>query len=76
MFQSSVQGRIPEILGDDPEERVETRVALLDGTSEDDCNALLDAGFEALRRLEDDKRWHRRRGGRGNVSGDQRRSAV
>jgi hypothetical protein len=55
-FQSSIQGRIPEILGDDDEERIETLVALLDGTSEDDLNVLLAAAFEALRRLEADER--------------------
>ncbi len=51
-FRSSIQGRIPEILGDDEEERIETLVVLLDGTSEDDLNALLQAATEALSRLE------------------------
>jgi hypothetical protein len=77
VFQSSVQGRIPEILGDDSEERVETLVALLEGTSEDDLNTLLNAAFEALRRLEDDKHEHRRRGGhRERLRREQRRSTV
>ena len=75
VFQSSVQGRIPEILGDDPEERVETLVALLDGTSEDDLNKLLTAAFEALRRLEDDKR-ERRAGRRERLRRERGRSAV
>lgn len=52
-FQSSIHGRIPEILGNDEEERVEALVALLDGTSEDDLNALISAAVEALSRLED-----------------------
>lgn len=77
VFQSSVHGRIPEILGDDPEERVETLVALLEGTSEDDLNTLLSAAFEALRRLEDEKA---ERSGRGCRAGrrrqERRRSAV
>jgi len=51
-FRSSIQGRIPEILGDDEEERIETLVVLLDGTSEDDLNVLLQAATEALSRLE------------------------
>ena len=69
VFQSSVHGRIPEILGDYPEERVETLVALLEGTSEDDLNTLLSAAFEALRRLEDEKA---ERSGRGCRAGRRR----
>jgi hypothetical protein len=77
VFQSSVHGRIPEILGDDPEERVETLVALLEGTSEDDLNMLLSAAFEALRRLEDDKLEHqRRRGRRQRLRRERMRSVV
>jgi hypothetical protein len=72
-FRSSIQGRIPEILGDDEEERIETLVVLLDGTSEDDLKTLLQAAAEALSRLEAkgrdraspprhlDRRRHRRR---------------
>ena len=73
VLQSSVHGRIPEILGDDPEERVETLVALLEGTSEDDLNTLLSAAFEALGRLEDDKA---QRSGRGRRRQERRRSAL
>jgi hypothetical protein len=73
VLQSSVHGRIPEILGDDPEERVETLVALLEGTSEDDLNTLLSAAFEALSRVEDDKA---QRSGRGRRRQERRRSAL
>jgi len=60
-FRSSIQGRIPEILGDDEEERIETLVALLDGTSEEELNMLLAAAAEALSRLEGDTRARRSR---------------
>jgi len=37
-FEDSIQGHIPEILGDDEEERVDTLVRLLRGTSEEDLS--------------------------------------
>ncbi|MEW6474260.1 MAG: hypothetical protein AB1679_18570 [Actinomycetota bacterium] len=60
-FQSSIHGRIPEVLGEDEEERIETLVALLDGTSEEDLNTVISAAVEALNRLEDTGRRHGRR---------------
>jgi len=61
-FRSAIQGRIPEILGDDEEERIETLAALLEGTSEEDLNTLLVAASEALSRLEAaERRRHARR---------------
>lgn len=71
-FRSSIQGRIPEILGDDEEERIETLVALLDGTSEEELSVLLAAAAEALNRLEADKRFGTTRRRRSN----RRRSEV
>ena len=56
LFRSSIQGRIPEILGDDEEKRIETLMVLLDGTSGEELNLLLTAASEALNRLEADKR--------------------
>jgi hypothetical protein len=50
-FEDSIQGRIPEILGDDDEERVETLVRLLRGTSEEDLTMLVKDLQEALTRL-------------------------
>jgi hypothetical protein len=55
-FDESIQGRIPEILGDDEEERVETLVRLLRGTSPGDLTILIGSLQEALRRLEEDRR--------------------
>jgi hypothetical protein len=53
-FEDSIQGRIPEILGDDDEERVETLVRLLRGTSEKDLTLLVGDLQEALTRLHKD----------------------
>ena len=50
-FEDSIQGKIPEILGDDHEERVETLVRLLAGTTTQDMNELLQALQEALGRM-------------------------
>jgi hypothetical protein len=61
-FDDSIQGRIPEILGDDREERVQTLVRLLDATTTQDMDELLEALQEALARLaEDDGRRRIRR---------------
>jgi hypothetical protein len=67
-FEESIQGRIPDILGDDEEERVETLVRLLRGTSEEDLTMLISSLQEALVRLEPEKR--RRRARRRNRHGD------
>ena len=61
VFRSSIHGRIPEILGEDEEERVETLVALLQGSSEEDLTTLLDAAQVALTRLEATRSMNRRR---------------
>jgi hypothetical protein len=50
-LEESIQGRIPEILGDDAEERVETLVRLLLGTSEKDLTVLVGDLQVALTRL-------------------------
>ena len=42
-FDDSIQGNIPAILGDDEDERVDTLVRLLRGTSEKDLQQLLTA---------------------------------
>lgn len=55
-FDDSIQGRIPEILGDDEEERVDTLVRLLRGTSDADLRALIGALQFALERLHDERR--------------------
>lgn len=65
-FDETIQGQIPEILGDTEEERVDTLVRLLRGTSEDDLNKLLESLQVALRRLDrergrDDRRREDRR---------------
>lgn len=62
-FDHSIQGRIPDILGDDQDERVETLVRLLRGTSEADLSRLIGDLQRALVRLEDDRagRYGRRR---------------
>ena len=72
-FRSSIQGRIPQILGDDEEQRIETLVALLDGTSEEELNVLLAAAAEALSRLEADKRFRSSRRDRSNRRRRERR---
>ena len=51
-FEDSIQGKIPEILGDDEGERVATLVRLLRGTSEEDLTALISDLQEALARLD------------------------
>jgi hypothetical protein len=75
-LRPSIQGRIPEILGDDEEERIETLMALLDGSSEDDLNALLAAAGEALSRLEADKRSRSSHRDRSARRRERRRSVV
>ncbi|MGH8997825.1 MAG: hypothetical protein ACRDY7_00350 [Acidimicrobiia bacterium] len=50
-LEDSIHGRIPEILGDDEEERVETLARLLKGTSEEDMSGLIRALQLALIRL-------------------------
>ena len=50
-FEDAIQGRIPEILGDDEKERVETLVRLLRGTSEKDLTILIGDLQTALNRL-------------------------
>jgi hypothetical protein len=54
-FETSIQGRIPEILGDDEDQRVETVVRLLRGSSEHDLNELIDVLQQALQELNDEK---------------------
>ncbi len=55
-FEDSIHGRIPEILGDDEEERIDTLVSLLRGTSQQDMTELIRALQEALVRLDDEER--------------------
>jgi hypothetical protein len=55
-FEGSIQGKIPAILGDDEEERVDTLVRLLRGTSERDLSVLIGDLQTALTRLEDERR--------------------
>jgi hypothetical protein len=55
-FEDSIQGNIPEILGDDEEERVDTLVRLLRGTSEQDLSTLIGDLQTALTRLHDERR--------------------
>jgi hypothetical protein len=50
-LEDSIQGRIPDILGDDGEERVDTLVRLLRGTSEQDMTELIESLSIALERL-------------------------
>ena len=50
-FEESIQGRIPDILGEDEEERVDTLVRLLRGTSERDLHELIGSLSLALERL-------------------------
>jgi hypothetical protein len=54
-FEDSIHGRIPEILGDDESERIDTLVSLLRGTSEQDLSKLISALQQALRRLDEEK---------------------
>jgi hypothetical protein len=56
-FDDSIQGNIPAILGDDEEERVDTLVTLLRGTSDDDMRELLAALQVALERLAAERTW-------------------
>jgi hypothetical protein len=60
-FDGSIQGRIPEILGRTEDERVDTLVRLLRGTSEEDMNVLLESFQVALRRLDRERRRAERR---------------
>jgi hypothetical protein len=55
-FEDSIQGNIPEILGDDEEERVDTLVRLLRGTSEQDLSTLIGDLQTALTRLDRERR--------------------
>lgn len=55
-FEDTIQGQIPEILGDTEEERVDTLVRLLRGTSEEDLNTMLESLQIALRRLDRERR--------------------
>src|SRR5258706_9680330 len=55
-FEDSIQGHIPEILGDDEEERVDTLVRLLRGTSEEDLSTLIGDLQTALVRLDRERR--------------------
>ena len=82
-FRWSIQGRIPEILGENKKERIETLVVLLDGTSEDELNTILEAASEALRRLEAQRRLESQRPSRSSRrdrsdyrQGQRRRSAA
>ena len=59
-FDTSIQGQIPEILGDTHAERVDTLETLLRDASDEDMQSLLEALQEALGR-----RWTRRRRDRG-----------
>jgi hypothetical protein len=69
-FDDSIQGNIPAILGDDKEERVDTLVTLLRGTSDDDMRELLAALQVAVGRLADER--IRRRTGAGTRSRHRR----
>ena len=60
-FEETIQGHIPAILGDDEEERVDTLVRLLRGTSEEDLNTLLESLQTALARLDRERRREERR---------------
>ncbi|HEV7689095.1 MAG TPA: hypothetical protein VGQ80_21130 [Acidimicrobiia bacterium] len=60
-FEESIQGKIPEILGDDEEERVDTLVRLLRGTSEEDLSTLIGDLQTALTRLDRERRRTARR---------------
>jgi hypothetical protein len=60
-FEDTIQGQIPEILGDDEEERVDTLVRLLRGTSVEDLNTLLESLQKALVRLDRERRREERR---------------
>lgn len=72
-FEETIQGQIPAILGDDEEERVDTLVRLLHGTSEEDLNVLLHSLQAALRRLERERHRDERRDERRRV--DRRRES-
>jgi hypothetical protein len=60
-FEDSIQGKIPEILGDDEDERVDTLVRLLRGTSEKDLSTLIGDLQTALTRLDRERRRTARR---------------
>jgi hypothetical protein len=76
-FEDSIQGRIPEILGDDEEERVETLVRLLRGTSEKELTLLISDLQLALTRLyEEDRRTERSADRRLRGNDDRRRTGV
>jgi hypothetical protein len=71
-FEDTIQGHIPEILGDTEEERVDTLVRLLRRTSEEDVNILLESLQTALVRLDRERRRDERRAERA----DRGRSCV
>lgn len=54
-FDASIQSNIPAILGDDHDERVDTLVTLLRGTSDDDLLELFAALGAAMERLADER---------------------
>ena len=51
-MEGSVHGRIPSILGDDEEERINTILRFLTGASEDDMNELLRLTMVAIERAQ------------------------
>src|SRR3954453_2885874 len=55
-FEESIQGKIPEILGDTDEGRVDTLARLLRGTPEEDLNLVIGDLQEALVRLHRERR--------------------
>jgi hypothetical protein len=55
-FEDSIHGQIPEILGDDEAERIDTLVSLLRGTSQQDMTKLIGALQQALIRLDEEER--------------------
>ena len=60
-FEDSIQGQIPEILGGDEDERIDTLVSLLRGTSQQDLTKLISALQQALIRLDEEERRAARR---------------
>ena len=60
-FEHSIQGKIPEILGDDEEMQVDTLTRLLRGTSEQDVIKLLTGLQVAMGRLSAEREARERR---------------
>ena len=54
-FEKSIQGQIPDILGRDHDERVDTAVRLLRGSDEEDLNELIGILQDALAQLHDEQ---------------------